>query len=60
MLILITLIYSLVCAVLCHQVAKMKKRNTVKWSVSGFCFGIFALIPLVCTPTSDANTKRPS
>lgn len=49
----------LVCAVLCAIVASSKGRSGFGWLVSGFFFGIFALIAVAGMPVLTAERRPP-
>ncbi len=45
-------------AVVTAVIALNKNRNTFLWWILGFCFGIFALIAIICLPTLENEMVR--
>ena len=57
MLLILSLLIAIVCAVVCHQLARRRDRNPVLWGVLGALFGPFAIpFILFARTSSDRNT----
>ena len=50
---LIILIVGALFAWLCAEMAKTRNRNTTVWAISGFLFGLFAVIVLALVGKAD-------
>jgi hypothetical protein len=47
---LLSLIFSIICAVICYRLAISKNRNPVGWTLLGFFFTIIGLVVVALLP----------
>lgn len=52
-----TVVVHILDAILCHLIAAHSGRNKIIWSISGLCFGIWALGTLFLLPSKKPESE---